>query len=104
MCDFSSSHFAHGQSCNTNTHDKHNIKAEKINNHGSIQSGINEVCEISGANKPIKDNTMGKTQQNKCGSTDANKPNLTALFFITYPFFENKNLASPAEFESASNP
>ena len=82
LCDFSAPHSAHGQSCNTKTQDNPNIKAEKTNNHGSIHSGIKDVCANSGANKPISDKTIGKTQQNKCGKIDATIPILTALFFI----------------------
>lgn len=97
MCDFSSLHSAHGQSCIVNTHDNPNIKAENTNNHGSIHSGIKEVCAISGANNPTKDKTIGKTQQNKCGNIDAIIPNFTALFFIFYSFIfwrpqQNSNL------------
>ena len=58
---------------------------ENTNNHGSIHAGINDACAISGANNPIIDNTMGKTQQNQCGKTDAINPNFTALFFIYFP-------------------
>lgn len=101
LCDFSSSHSAHGQSCKTKHHDKPNINAENTNNHGSSHSGIKDVCANSGANNPIKDKTIGKTQQNKCGNIDATIPILTALFFISYSFYL---VASPAEFESASNP
>jgi len=85
LCDFSASHSAHGQSPNTKIHDKPNINAENTNNHGSIHSGMKDVCAISGATRPITDKTIGKTQQNKCGKTDAIKPNFTALFFIYYP-------------------
>lgn len=87
LCDFSSPHSAHGQSRKINIHDNPSINAEKTTNHGSTHSGINEVCAISGANKPIKDNTMGKTQQNKCGKIDAIIPNLIALFFILFFLF-----------------
>lgn len=85
LWDLSSPHSAHGQSWNTRTQDKPNIKAENTNNHGSIHSGIKDVCEISGAKSPIKDKTMGNTQQNKCGKMDATIPILTALFFIFFP-------------------
>ena len=86
LCDFSASHSAHGQSPNTKIHDNPNINAENTNNHGSIHSGMKDVWAISGATRPITDKTIGKTQQNKCGKTDAIKPNFTALFFIYYPF------------------
>jgi hypothetical protein len=76
----------HGQSRTTNSHDKTSINPENTNNHGSARSGINVVCDISGANNPIKDKTIGKTQQNKCGNNDAITPILTALFFICVPF------------------
>lgn len=82
LCDFSSSHSAHGHSRNTKIQDNPNIKLEKTKSHGSTHSGINGVCAISGATNPIMDNTIGKTQQNKCGKIDAINPNLTALFFI----------------------
>lgn len=99
LWDFSSPHSAHGQSCNTRIQDNPNIKAENTNNQGSIHSGINDVWAISGANSPITDNTIGKTQQNKWGNIDAITPIFTALFFIFTPFF----LASPAGLEPASN-
>lgn len=91
MCDFSGSHSAQGQSCNTKIQDKPNIKDEKTNNQGSIHSGIKEECATSGANKPIKDKTIGKTQQNKCGKIDATIPILTALFFISLSFIARDN-------------
>jgi len=47
------------------------MHAENTNNHGSNHSGIKCECANSGANKPITDNTIGKTQQNKCGKIDA---------------------------------
>jgi hypothetical protein len=75
-----------GQSRIINIHDKHNIKPENTNNQGSACSEINVVCDISGANNPIKDKTIGKTQQNRCGNNDAITPILTALFFILFPF------------------
>ena len=84
LCDFSESHSAHGQSRNTKIHDTPNIKEENTKIHGSIHSGINGVCAISGANKPTTDKNIGNTQQNRCGKTDAIIPNLTALFFIIY--------------------
>ena len=82
LCDFSESHSAHGQSRNTKIHDTPNIKEENTKIHGSIHSGINGVCAISGANNPTTDKNIGNTQQNRCGKTDAIIPNLTALFFI----------------------
>ena len=87
LCDFYSPHSAHGQSRKVNIHDNPNINAEKTKIHGSTDSGINEVCAISGAKSPIKDNTMGKTQQNKCGKIDAIIPNFIALFFILFFLF-----------------
>ena len=87
LCAFLSSHSAHGQSCKIKIQDMPNIIVENTKIQGSIHSGINDVCAISGANSPIKDNTIGKTQQNKCGKTDAIIPNLTALFFIYFSFF-----------------
>lgn len=86
LWEFFSLHSLQGQSRITNTHDKHNIKPENTNNHGSACSGISVVCDISGANNPIKDKTIGKTQQNKCGNNDAITPILTALFFICVSF------------------
>lgn len=86
LCIFFSPHSLHGHSRTTNIQDRHNINPENTNNHGSARSEINVVCDISGANKPIKDKTIGKTQQNKCGSNDAITPILTALFFILFPF------------------
>ena len=80
------SHSAQGQSRNTKTQDTPNIKAENTNNQGSIHSGINDECAISGANNPITDKTIGNTQQNKCGKTDAISPSLTALFFMNFSF------------------
>ena len=59
-----------------------NITAENTNNHGSRDSGIKYACDISGANRPIKDKIIGNTQQNKCGIIEAKTPILIALFFI----------------------
>ena len=84
LCVFLASHSLHGQSRHINPQDKHNITTENTNIYGSISSGINDVCAISGANKPIKDKTIGNTQQNKCGNIDAIIPILIALFFILF--------------------
>ena len=84
LCVFFSSHSLHGQSRHIKTQDNTNITAEKTKIHGSIHSGTKDACDISGANKPIKDNTMGKTQQNKCGKIVAITPILIALFFMLF--------------------
>ena len=86
LCIFFSPHSLHGHSRQTKIHDNSIINPENTNNHGSAFSGISVVCEISGANKPTTDKTIGKTQQNKCGNNDATIPILTALFFIVFPF------------------
>lgn len=61
-----------------------------------MDSGIKYACDISGANNPIKDNTIGNTQQNKCGNMDAMTPILIALFFIWFVLLwrpqQNSNL------------
>ena len=77
-----------------------NITAEKTKSHGSAHSGIIFECAKSGATRPITDNTIGKTQQNKCGKIDAIIPIPTAFFdiFISLYLF----LVSPAGFEPAS--
>ena len=64
------------------THDNPNIPAEKTNNQGSSHSGIIFACANSGATNPTTDNTIGKTQQNKCGKIDAIIPIRTAFFDI----------------------
>ena len=104
LCTFTSLHSLHGQSRKIKIHDTPNIIVEKTKIHGSTHSGTNSVCAISGANNPMTDKTMGNTQQNKCGKTDAIIPNFTALFFIINLFLILKPMASPAELESASNP
>ena len=86
LCVLFSPHSLHGHSRITNSHDKHNIDAENTNSHVSVLSEISVVCDNSGINKPIKDKTMGKTQQNKCGNNDAIIPILIALFFICFSF------------------
>ena len=90
------------QSRITKTQDKPSIKAEITNNHGSNQSGIKyDECATSGANKLKIANTIGNTQQNRCGNNVAIIPNLTALFFILF-FFIKLCLVSPAGIEPAS--
>lgn len=83
---FLSLHSVHGQSCKIKIHETPSMIVEKTKIHGSIHSGTNDACAISGANNPIIDNTIGKTQQNKCGKIDAIIPNFMALFFMFSSF------------------
>lgn len=78
------------QSRTTSTHDSPSINAENTNSHGSIHAGNIDVCANSGANSDTTDNTIGNTQQNKCGASDAIIPILTALFFIYVSLFGNQ--------------
>lgn len=63
------------------------MPAENTNNHGSNHSGIKCACANSGAKSPTTDNTIGKTQQKKCGKIDAIIPILTAFLDILTPLF-----------------
>lgn len=87
------------QSRTTKNHDNANINAENTNSHGSTQCGINSAWANSGANSPTIDNTIGNTQQNRCGKMLAIIPIFTALFFIhkTPTGVPNRNTSSPGK-------
>ena len=92
LVSLSHSWHVHGQSRKTTIQDNPRINAEKTNIHGSTHSGTKyEECATSGANKLITANTIGNTQQNKCGNTVAIIPSLIALFFMLFSCIMRKS-------------
>ena len=77
---------SHLQSFRTRYQEKINIHAENMNNQGSNQWGINSACANSGAKSDNMDNTIGNTQQKRCGSMLAMIPIFIALFFMKNSF------------------
>lgn len=94
---------SHPHSRSTIAHDISSITAENTNIHGSSQCGTMCMWAASGAISPMTDSTIGRPQQNMCGTIDAIIPIFTALFFMFPLMCLVRMLASPAGLEPASN-